>query len=187
MLISTRWRRRKLTRKSILSKDGPCSARRSSSRNPFTLQGEIYAIALATCPNVTTHTTSTVRWCSGCTPTPSCSSSSPPSLLSSSFLVAPCCLHCGREERKGESKEAYICAASPDEVGALLQRRAIECARSGSEEECPGKTHESSAMAENNKRNSVAGKVATPKTTGPSTAQAMVDTLETLGKAVGAR
>lgn len=39
------------------------------------------------------------------------------------------------------------------------------------------------------KRNSFAGKVATPKTTGASTppAQALPDTMEALGKAIGAR
>lgn len=39
-----------------------------------------------------------------------------------------------------------------------------------------------------NKRNSVAGKVATPKTGGSSPAiQPLVDPLETLGKAIGGR
>ena len=46
-------------------------------------------------------------------------------------------------------------------------------------------------MAESSKRNSVAGKVATPKTAGATGTQAvaapMVDTLEALGKSIGAR
>lgn len=38
-----------------------------------------------------------------------------------------------------------------------------------------------------NKRSNAAGKVATPKAAGAATAQPMADTLETLGKAIGAR
>jgi len=37
------------------------------------------------------------------------------------------------------------------------------------------------------KRNNVAGKVATPKTASTTAAQPMVDTLEVLGRALGAR
>lgn len=46
-------------------------------------------------------------------------------------------------------------------------------------------------MAENSKRNSVAGKIATPKTAGPPAssqpAQPLVDTMGALGKSIGAR
>ena len=41
-------------------------------------------------------------------------------------------------------------------------------------------------MADKDKRNSVAGKIATPKTTTPGT-QPLGDTHETLAKAIGAR
>jgi hypothetical protein len=42
-------------------------------------------------------------------------------------------------------------------------------------------------MADSGKRNNAAGKVATPKIGGASSAPPMLDTMEALGKAIGAR